>query len=207
MLTILPYSPNAAIIYVGNPHKKFKVNRNGLAASPLLSKQLAHHRENGWYIMSPMLSSLDADDFQPIGEYIDRREYHPNILDEGTVHVRLEGDLGPEMLRHQVVRCGTIYQVALMLEMPGLQDLAFRKLKALAPYHQPREILTVIELVFDGGSLEVRQYLTAHVAEHYYALVLAETEKLVQVMRANEGLAKGIFGILSRDDGVKIEGS
>ena len=193
------------IIYVDNPHKKFKVHRKGLDASPLLSKQLAHHPENGWYIMSPTLSSLDANDFQPVGEYIDRREYHPNILDDGTAHVRLEGDLSPDMLRDQVVRCGTVYQVALLLEMPGLQDLAFRKLKALAPHHHPREILTVIELLFDGGGLEVCQYLIEHVAEHYYALVLAETEKLVQVMRANEGLAKKVFGILSRDDGVKIE--
>ena len=194
------------IIYVDNPHKKFKVHRNGLDASPLLSKQLAHHPENGWYIMSPTLSSLDANDFQPVGEYIDRREYHPNILDDGTAHVRLEGDLSPDMLRHEVVRCGTVYQVALLLAMPGLQDLAFRKLKALAPHHHPREILTVIELLFDCGGPDVCRYLIEHVAEHYYALVLAETEKLVQVMRANEGLAKDVFGILSLDDGVKIEG-
>ena len=193
------------IIYVDNPHKKFKVSRNGLDASPLLRKQLAHHHENGWYIMSPTLSSLDANDFQPVGEYIDRREYHPNILDDGTAHVRLEGDLDPDTLRHEVVRCGTVYQVALLLEMPGLQDLAFRKLKALAPHQHPREILTVIELLFDGCGVEVRRYLIEHVAEHYYALVLAETEKLVQVMRAYEGLAKGVYGILGRDDEVKAE--
>ena len=202
MLTILTPSPNTAIIYVDNPHKRFKVRRAGLDTSPLLAKLLTHHPENGWYIMSPMLSSIDANDFQPVGEYIDRREYHPNILDDGTVHVRLEGDLTPEMLRHQIVRCGTVYQIAQMLQMPGLQDLAFRKLKALAPHYRPLEVLTVIESLFEIGGVGIRQYLTKHVADHYWGFVLAETEKVVEVMNGNEELAKGVFRLLS---GVDVE--
>ena len=195
------------MIYVDNPHKIFKVRRSGLDASPLLSKLLTHHPENGWYIMSPKLSSLDAENFRPIGEYIERREYHPNILDDHTPHVRLEGDLIPEMLRHEVVRCGTIYQVAQMLEMPGLQDLVFRKLKALTPHYQALEMLTVIELLFDIGSPEIRQYLTQHVADRYWDLVLAETVKTAEVMIANTELMRGVFGKLSgkEDDEIKVE--
>lgn len=205
-LTGFSFSPDIVSIYVDNPHKRFKVKRGGLDASPLLSKLIQHHPENGSYIMSPMLSSLDANDFRPIGEYIDRREYHPNVLDNGTVHVRLEGDLDPEILRHEVVRCGTVYQIAQMLEMPGLQDLAFQKLKALAPHHNALEILTVIDLLFEIGGPEVRRYLTQHVAEHYYNLFLAETERMVEVMSANEDLAKGVFRMLSgQDDEVKKE--
>ncbi len=208
MLTLLSSSPNIVMIYVDNPHKIFKVRRSGLDASPLLSRLLTHHPENGWYIMSPKLSSLDAENFRPIVEYIDRREYHPNILDDHTPHVRLEGDLSPEMLRHEVVRCGTIYQVAQMLEMPGLQDLVFRKLKALTPVYEALEMLTVIELLFDIGSPEIRQYLTQHVADHYWTLVLAETEKTVEVMTTNKELMRGVFGKLSgkEDDGeIKVE--
>ena len=206
MLTILTLSPSAAIIYVDNPHKRFKVRRAGLDTSPLLSKLIAYHPKNGWYIMSPMLSSIEANDFQPIGEYIDRREYHPNILDDGTVHVRLEGDLNPEMLRHQIVRCGKIYQIAQMLEMPGLQDLAVRKLKALAPHYQPLEILTVIESLFEIGGVEIRRYLMKYIAANYWAFVLAETEKTVEVMRGNEELATGVFKLLSEVEGeVKME--
>ena len=214
MLTTFSSSSNTVIIYVDNPHKMFKVRRSGLDASPLLSKLLMHHPENGCYIMSPMLSSLNANDFQPIGEYIDRREYRPNILDDGTVHVRLEGDLNPEMLRYQVVRCGTIYQVALMLEMPGLQDLAFRKLKALAPHYQALEILIVIESIFEIGTPQIRQYsLTQHVADHFWNLVHAETERMIEVMSANEDLAKGVYrklggqhGKIKMEEGVKKEG-
>lgn len=158
--------------------------------------------------MSPMLSSIDAHDFQPVGEYIDRREYDPNILDDGTVHVRLEGDLGPDLLRAQVVRCATVYQVAKMLDMPGLEDLAFRKLRALAPHHGPREMLTVTERLFGIGGVEVRRYLTEHVAGHFWSLVLAETEKMAEVMGADRDLAEGVYGLLSGrlgDEKVKME--
>ena len=196
MLTAFSSSPDTVMIYVDNPHRKFRVNRAGLDASPLLSNLLTHHPNNGWYIMSPMLSSLAADDFQPVGEYISRREYHPNILDDGTPHVRLEGDLTPEMVRRQTVRCGEIYRVARALEMPGLQALAFRKLRALEPDYQARDILTVIGSVFDVGGAEMRRYLTRHVADHYWALVLAETEKTAEVMEAHEELARGVFGKL-----------
>lgn len=196
------------IIYVDNPHRMFKVKRSGLDASPLLSKLVMCHPQNGWYIMSPILSALEAGDFQPIGEYIDRGEYHPNILDDNTAHVRLEGDLTPDRLRNEVVRCGTVYQVAQMLEMPGLQDLAFRKLKALTPHYQAPEMLTVIEAVFDIGGPEIRQYLTQLVADHFWKLVLADTEKMMQVMGANEELAKGVHGKLSgrEAEGVEVKG-
>lgn len=213
MLTTFSSSSNTVIIYVDNPHKMFKVRRSGLDASSLLSKFLMHHPENGWYIMSPMLSSLDANDFQPVGEYIDRREFRPNILDDGTVHARLESDFSPEMLRYQVVRCGTIYQVALMLEMPSLQDLAFRKLKALAPHYQALEILIVIESIFEIGTPDIRRYLTQHVADNFWNLVRAETERMIEVMSTNEDLAKGVFGKLGgqhdkikMEEGVKKEG-
>ena len=202
MLTKLTFSLDVVIIYVDNPHKRFQVRRAGLDTSPLLSKLLTHHPENGWYIMSPMLSSIDANDFRPVGEYIDRREYHPNILDDGTVHVRLEGDLTPEMLRDQILRCGTVYQIAQMLGMPGLQDLAFRKLQALTPHYRPLEVLTVIESLFEIGGVEVRRYLMKHVADHYWDFILAETEKMVEVMSGNEKLARGVFGLLS---GVDVE--
>lgn len=206
-LTALINSPDTVIIYIDNPHKRFRVKRSGLDTSPLLSKLLTHHPEEGWYIMSPMLSSIGANDFQPVGEYIDRREYHPNILDDGTVHVRLEGDLGPDLLRAQVVRCATVYQVAKLLDMPGLEDLAFRKLQALAPHHGPLEMLTVTERLFAIGSVDVRRYLTEHVAHHFWSLVLVETEKMAEVMGADADLAKGVFGLLSGlgDRDVKME--
>ena len=156
--------------------------------------------------MSPMLSLLEAKEFRPISEYIERREYYPNILDDGTVHVRLEGGLNPEMLGYQIVRCGTIYKLAKELEMPGLQDLAFRKLKALEPHFEPLQILTVVEVLFGICSPGIRQYLTQYIANHFYSLVLAETKKTVDIMFTNEDLAKGVFEKLSgKENEIKKE--
>ena len=206
MLITLSSSPNAVLVYVGNPHEIFKVKRSGLNASPFLSNLLRHASEGSGYIMSPMLSLLEAEEFRPIGEYIDRREYYPNILDDGTEHVRFEGGLNPEMVGDQIVRCGTIYKLAKTLEMPGLQDLAFRKLKALESHFAPLQILTVVEVLFDIGSPGIRQYLTQYVADHFYNLVLAETEKIVDIMFTNEDLAKGVFEKLSgNEDEIKKE--
>ena len=206
MLITLSSSPNAVSVYVGNPHKIFVVKRSGLNASPLLSSLLRHASEGSVYIMSPMLSLLEAEEFLPIREYIDRREYYPNILDDGTVHVRLEGGLNPEMLGDQIVRCGTIYKLAKTLEMPGLQDLAFRKLKALESHFGPFQILTVVEVLFEIGSPGIRQYLTQYIANHFYKLVLAETKKTVDIMFTNEDLAKGVFEKLSgKENEIKKE--
>ena len=198
-------SPSRVMIYVDNPHKKFRVKRSGLNASPLLSSLVAQNPENGWYLMSPMLSDLNADDFLPIGQYLERGEYDPNILDEGTEWVRLEKDLaGPER-GAEVIRCATIYSTAQMLQLPGLQALAFRKLEALAKWepHQPFAILCVVDLVFEKGNDDLRQYLMQYLAKHYWDLILAETVKISEMMQANKKLAWGVHGLLSKQAGAE----
>ena len=101
--------------------------------------------------MSPMLSNLNVDDFLPVGQYLERGEYDSNILDEGTEYVRLEMELIEPERGAEVVRCATIYSIAQIFELPGLQTLAFRKLKALAKLepHQPFAILCVVDLGFE----------------------------------------------------------
>lgn len=197
------FSPSKVMIYVGNPHKKFRAKRSRLNASPLLSSLATYHPENGWYLMSPMLSSLDPGDFFPIGQYLERGEYDPNILDEGTDWVRLERDLTDYQGGQEIIRCGTIYSTAQMLELPRLQDLAFRKLKALSKRAilQPFAILCVIELVFASGREDLRQYLVRYFADNYWEIVLGETVKAAEVMRGDEELAKGVFQTLSEESG------
>lgn len=148
--------------------------------------------------MSPLLSSLDSHDFLPVGQYLERGEYNPNILDEGTEWVRLEDDVTHEQHSMEVVRCGTIYSLAQTLELPGLQDLAFRKLKALGkqePYH-PLAILCVVEVVFENGDENLCDYLVHYLADNYWGIVLAEAKKIAEVMQANSELSKGVFGLL-----------
>ena len=116
--------------------------------------------------MSPMLSALGPDDFFPIGQYITHGEYDPTILDEDTAFVRLKGDLTGYERGVEVVRCGDIYNTAQMLELPGLQDLAFRKLKALekSEPHQAFAILTVVETIFDKANEDFKKYLVQYLS-------------------------------------------
>ena len=154
--------------------------------------------------MSPTLAELDKDDFLPIGEYLQRGEYDPNIVDEGTEWVRLETTIGvqedvsEETIRsEEVIRSGVIYNTARTLELPGLQDLAFRKLKVLAKNepHQPFAILEVVDHVFKAAEPDMKNYLVEYLAEHFWNFVMAENKKFTDVMEADEVLAKRVFGL------------
>lgn len=149
--------------------------------------------------MSPFLSGLKKDEFHPVGEYLERGEYNPNILDEGTEYVRLAIEMTEAERGEEAVRSATIDSIAQLLELPGLQDLAFRKLKALATWdpHQAFAILCVVESNFEKAADDLRQYLVQYLADHYWELVLAETVKMAEVMRGIMSLEKGVFRLLA----------
>ena len=157
--------------------------------------------------MSPMLSNLPAGNFEPVGEYLERGEYNPNLLDEDTDWVQLEYKyvISKRESAKEVIRCGEIYSIARDLDLPGLQNLAFRKLKALGKQdaHQAFAILSVVELVFGIGKEDIREYLLDYLAVHYWAIMEAAVEKFSQVMQNNDELAKRVFGLLSGS--VKID--
>ena len=149
--------------------------------------------------MSPVLSKLDKVDFMPVGQYLERGEYDPNILDEGTEWVRLETNASGQDAGEEVMRCAIIYDIARTLELPGLQDLAFRKLKALAKNepHQPFAILCVVDHVFKRAQADMKQYLVEYLAEQHWHLVRQESQKIAEVMEADEELGKRVFGLLA----------
>ena len=166
---------------------------------------MTYSPEDGWYAMSPILSHLHKDDFLPVAQYLERGEYNPNILDEGTDWVRLEKDISGHDAGEEVVRCAIIYNMAHTLELPGLQDLAFRKLKSLAKNvpHSPLAILCVVEHAFQEARADLREYLVGYLAEHFWTLVTAEPAKSAQVMEADGELASGVFGLLAQQVGDK----
>ncbi len=149
--------------------------------------------------MSPTLSLLDKFDFMPVGQYLERGEYDPNILDEGTEWVRLETNTSGQEAGTEAMRCGNVYNVARTLELPGLQDLAIRKLKALAKKepHQPFAILCVVDDIFRNALPDVKQYLVEYLADQFWNLVTQENNKFAEVMKADEELMKGVFGLLA----------
>ncbi|KAL9127767.1 MAG: hypothetical protein Q9217_003425 [Psora testacea] len=205
-------------VFVGDPHRIYKVGRQGLDASPLLSPLLVKSVDSTCYVMSPLLSSLDADAFLPIAEYLGHREYSPKLLDDGTERTRLEVDVIPEERGQEIVRSERIYSLARILEIGSLQDLAFRKLKVLASLDDSfplLAILTVVEHVFADAKGDLRQYLIHFLADTYWPLMVAETAKMAELLQASKDLAKGVFTRLSEkmilysnvkgEDGVKSE--
>ena len=193
------FSPTKVTIYVGSPHTVFLLRRSALDASPLLSKMVSYHPDHGSYVMSPVLSKLDKVNFMPVGQYLERGEYDPNILDEGTEWVRLETNVSGQDAGEEVMRCAIIYDIARTLELPGLQDLAFRKLKALAKNepHQPFAILCVVDYIFKNAQPDMKQYLVEYLAEQHWHLVRQENQKIAEVMEADEELGKRVFGLLA----------
>ena len=150
--------------------------------------------------MSLTLSALDEKRFMPVGQYLMRGEYDPNIVDEGTEWVRLETIIGvQEDISDEAIRSGIIYDTARTLELPGLQDLAFRKLKALGQNgpHRPFEILEVVDHVFKAAQPDMKKYLVEYVAEHFWNLVVVENRKFKSIMEADEELAKRVFSLLA----------
>ncbi len=187
-------------LYVGNPQEEFTIKKAGLGASPMLAHLESFHDSIGYYVMSPVLSSLLASDFEPIAQYLDHKEYYPNLLDENTNHARLEDVSGHGQRNQEILRCGIIYSVAHLVELPGLQSLAFRKLKALRPYPST-EFLSVIGLIFRDGISEVeglRHFVVQYLAEHFNELIKEETERMLELITENAGLARDMFRELGK---------
>lgn len=164
--------------------------------------------------MSPLLSKLTIGDFQPVTEFLACHEYHPRILDEGTPLARLQNITTNKGRRNEMMRCGTIYCVSHDLEMPTLGQLAIRKLKVLEPAClSVQEFLTVAGMIFrrSGGNdvgddgAAVRAWLTNRLADRFWEFIMAETQTFVHVLKDNEMLARGVFGILGRDGAVEKE--
>ena len=181
----------------------FCLTRSKLSVSPKLVGLLHYDPGSGWFVMSPLLSAMAWQDFQPIGHFLQRQEYSPNLLDDGTDYARLEGNFTPATRASEIERCGTIHSIARQFEIEELQNLSFRKLKALAITLRTNEplslksILVVIRDSFQTASAEMQQFLTQFLAEHFWELVCFEREKTREVMKSIGGLAKGVYAILA----------
>lgn len=128
-------SPHKVRIFVGNRPQQFFVKTGGLEErSPLLFNMMSHHRAEGSYIMSPLLSSITPEDFQPIAEILDHGEYRPNLLDDGTRWARLENISTNAQRAEELLLSGIRYCHAQQVEMADLQLLIFRKVKLLGDY-------------------------------------------------------------------------
>lgn len=149
--------------------------------------------------MSPVLSDLDANDFGPVAEYLARREYAPYILCDHTDFARLERINTLADSNHEVARCAMIYTMAKRLEIPSLQHLVFRKLKALTST-EPQTlvaILVVLEAVFEVVTPDMRDFLTRYVAAHFWSLIEKDVAGMSNILQDNADLQRGVFTIMA----------
>ncbi|KAL9031591.1 MAG: hypothetical protein Q9196_000393 [Gyalolechia fulgens] len=146
------YGPDAVKVYVGNPYTIFIIQRKNLDRSPVLNRLVIFDPASGFYVMSPLLSSTNAGDFEAVAQYLEYHEYCPPIFDAETKHAYLDGLRNHEDGLEAIERCGVVTVVAQKLEMPELQALAVRKLKALQPF--PAEhFLALTSLTLGSGSV------------------------------------------------------
>ena len=177
-----------------------RITRSKLSASPKLQDLLHRDSESGWFVMSPLLSSMTKVEFEPIAHFLQRQEYSPNLLDDGTDYVRLERPFTSEELGQEIERSGMIHSNAQQFKIEALQNLSFRKLKVLATSDEPFpliSILNVIQEVFEVASAELRQFLIQYLAQSFWEFVDLETQKTKEVMQQMKTLAKGVHAILA----------
>ena len=145
--------------------------------------------------MSPLLSQMDPEDFVPVAQYALLKDCVPFDL----------GDMSDVQRDVEIVRCGRIYSTAQLLEMVGLQDVAFRKFRTLTEnaHVKPLVMLCVIEGILQHGDNDLRQYLAQHVAENYWFIMEEQGKKAIEVMQKDDAFARSVFRLLGATDAPK----
>lgn len=144
--------------------------------------------------MAPPLSSIHANDFSPVADFLNHGDYHPRLLDAGTGRARLDGAsvLTSEEKHLETLQCGIVFAIAHQVDLPRLQALAFSKMKFLNPY-SPLEFLVFAHLSFGKGYAEADDFVVHHLVEHFWNLLDTEKEKFVDLVQGNDELASRVF--------------
>ncbi|KAL9004166.1 MAG: hypothetical protein Q9188_003007 [Gyalolechia gomerana] len=172
------YGPDAVKVYVGNPYTIYIIQRSNLEPSPVLSRLVNFDSASGYYVMSPLLSSISAGDFKAVAQYLEYKEYYPPIFDAEIEHAYLEGLQNHEDGLEAIGQCGVVAVVAQKLEMPELQALAVSKFKALQPF-PASHFLAVTGLLFGSGLVRegpMYEFVIEYLAHHFQELRQAQRD-------------------------------
>ena len=151
--------------------------------------------------MSPVLYSLTKEQFEPIAHFLQRQEYSPNLLDDGTDYARLERTFTSKGRGQEIERSGMIHALAKQFEIEGLQKLSFKKLKTLAISSEAFpivSILNVIHDVYNVASPDLQDFLVQYLAQRFWDFVDFETQKTKRIMQSMYKVAEGVYAALAR---------
>ncbi|KAL8998088.1 MAG: hypothetical protein Q9169_002781 [Polycauliona sp. 2 TL-2023] len=177
-------------IYIGNPYVVYSVKAIRLnEASPVLASY-CQCSKGDQYIWSPWLSTISADDFRPVAEFVESGEYHPYIIDAGTERAHLTGISNVQDKEVEILKCGVIYTLACQFEMPKLQALVISKLKTLEPY-PAEEFIAMSNLAFGSDLNEedgLDKLIVSYIADNFFDLVAQATQSFNKLLTANGNL-------------------
>ena len=199
------FSPDLIKVYVGNPHSVFAIKYESLRQQSKLLFDGVRLQGKEWYLMHPVLSELSALDFGSVAEYLNHSEFKPNLLHEGTDRERLENMNSEDDMSAAIIQCGYLYGIAQKLELPGLQDLCFRKLKAL-PALPSEELVLIAKRMFSSWQFNdraVRDYFVECIAKKYYTLWEEDSKDFRTLLTGCSELAMAIHKRLG--DGIEME--
>ena len=197
-------------VYVGNPHSVFAIKYESLGQQSKLLFDGVRLQGKEWYLMHPVLSQLSVSDFGSVAEYLNHSEFKPNLLHEGTDRERLENMNSEDDMAAAAIQCGYLYGTAQILEIPGLQDLCFRKLKALPALPSEELVLIAKRMLsnWQSNDDEVRNHFVGCIARKYYTLweedskgfrtLLTECKELA--MAVHSGLGYGLDSFYKSKD-------
>ncbi|OQV03713.1 hypothetical protein CLAIMM_08727 [Cladophialophora immunda] len=119
-------------IYVGKSNTTMEVGLEDLDKSPVLKSLISKLGTPRPYIMHPVLTTVDADHFHSIREFLLTDEYMPALVNnphgEDALPKQLDNCVTPKHYRTEALRAGNLYVVGERLGMRTLQDLVFRKI-------------------------------------------------------------------------------
>ncbi|EXJ67543.1 uncharacterized protein A1O5_09556 [Cladophialophora psammophila CBS 110553] len=126
-------------IYVGKNNAEIEVGLEDLGKSPILKALISKLGAPGPYIMHPKLTTVNADHFQSVREFLLTDEYMPALVNnphgEDVLPKQLDGCTSVDHYENEALRGAHLYVLAEKLEMRTLQALVFRKITQ-AQFHK-----------------------------------------------------------------------
>ncbi len=149
--------------------------------------------------MNPDLMVLEENDFQAIEQYLKTSDYHPYLINDGAGQAHLAGLTNTKERQKagaiELIRCGRLYCMAGFFQLPNLQGLILRKLKAIKAY-AAGPILETTKFVFENltdPEDELRKYLVNFVAENFKSLNLKDPKAFWETLDASDELHIAVF--------------
>ncbi|KAI9724355.1 MAG: hypothetical protein M1812_000423 [Candelaria pacifica] len=194
-----PQDDHTISVHIGRTNRKFDIRRSELSKSPVLLQGVVYGIGRKPYVMNPDLMVLEVRDFETIEQYLKTSEYHPHLIDEGTGLVHLAGlETVQERQKGcapEVIRCGRVYCMAGFFQLPSLQDLVLRKLKAIEAY-AAGPILATTKFVFQNMTYHddpLRLYLINFIAENFRELNLQNVKAFWDTLDSSDDLHIAVF--------------